>query len=197
MMFDYYVVAYIARLIKEVKQWMRRSKSLMLNLVDIGTDQETRPGPAQEAVKARAMRVLKQKRITHSGTPGSNFGTSTNYNLNESWSHDSHGQNQSIQSIKPIETSSRSKSLKSKNERPETLISNVYSRRKTSTITLHVPIFDIVIANENGTQAFDTNVALNLPIAIGKGFRIYTHHFVRLNPWGKAMDEEVTASEEK
>lgn len=115
---------------------------------------------------------------THSGTPGSNFGTSTNYNLNESWSHDSHGQNQSIQSIKPIETSSRSKSLKSKNERPETLISNVYSRRKTSTITLHVPIFDIVIANENGTQAFDTNVALNLPIAIGKGFRIYTHHCI-------------------
>lgn len=26
---------------------------------------KTRPGPAQEAVKARAMRVLKQKRIHH------------------------------------------------------------------------------------------------------------------------------------
>ena len=63
---------------------------------------------------------------SNSGTPGSTFGTSSNSGPNESLSHDSHSQNPSIEFIEPTQISSTSKSLKIKNERPKTPISNVY-----------------------------------------------------------------------
>ena len=63
---------------------------------------------------------------SNSGTPGSTFGTSSNSGPNESLSHDSHSQNPSVESIEPTQISSTSKSLKIKNERPKTPISNVY-----------------------------------------------------------------------
>ncbi|RVW49960.1 hypothetical protein CK203_091795 [Vitis vinifera] len=61
---------------------------------------------------------------SNSGTPGSTFGTSSNSGPNESLSHDSHSQNPSIEFIEPTQISSTSKSLKIKNERPKTPISN-------------------------------------------------------------------------
>ena len=86
--------------------------------------------------------------------------------------------NPSIESIEPTKISSTAKFPKIKNERPKTPVSNVYSKRKESTITSHVPIFDLVTGNENETQAFDTNNDLNLPIVIRKGIRSCPHHLI-------------------
>ena len=129
---------------------------------------------------------------------GSNFGTI--FGPNESLSHDSHSQNQSIKSTEILRIV---KSQETKNEWPETLICNAYSRRKKSTITSHVSIFVLV------TQVMKMKIWLLILMMIwscllplGKEFD--NHHSISqlvsfqhllkekdltIHPWGQGMSK--------